>query len=199
MNIIKLKRTVQCCALLLLFTGCNSQKEPVSPSAILISDVTVIDMKDGSLHESQQVVVDSGKIVSVSGSVNDAEEYNQRIDGRGKFLLPGLAEMHAHIPSPPTTRERQEETLFLYLSNGITTIRGMLGHPSHLDLREKVLGGEVLSPRIFTSSPSLNGNSVGSTQAADSLVKKYAADGYDFLKIHPGIPLEPFDRRSAAR
>jgi hypothetical protein len=101
--------------------------------------------------------------------------------------------MHAHIPSPETSRERLEETLFLYLSNGITTIRGMLGHPAHLQLREQAEQGGVLSPRIFTSSPSLNGNTVPTARAADSLVRAYAEDGYDFLKIHPGIPLKAFD------
>lgn len=180
-------------ALSLVLSTCGPQEPAESPTAILISDVNIIDVRSGEVREHQQVVVDSGKIRAIMPSVENPDGFSTRIDGSGKYLLPGLAEMHAHIPSPPTTDKRLEETLFLYLSNGVTTIRGMLGHPSHLELRQKVNSGEILAPRIFTSSPSLNGNTVATPGAADSLVTAYANAGYDFLKIHPGIPLDPFD------
>ncbi len=183
--------------LILLLVACGSREAVVSPTAILISDVNIIDVRTGQVQEQQQVVVDSGKIASISPAVENPDAYSHRIAGTGKYLLPGLAEMHAHIPSPPTSGERLEETLFLYLSNGITTIRGMLGHPSHLELRQKVNSGEIPGPRIFTSSPSLNGNTVPTARAADSLVTAYSNAGYDFLKIHPGIPLVPFDTLAA--
>jgi imidazolonepropionase-like amidohydrolase len=70
----------------------------------------------------------------------------------------------------------------------------MLGDTIHLALREAVSHGDIISPRIFTASPSLNGNSVQSVEAADSLVRKYKEDGYDFLKIHPGIKRVVFDQ-----
>jgi hypothetical protein len=100
--------------------------------------------------------------------------------------------MHAHIPSPNQGSEYTFDVLFLYLSNGVTNIRGMLGHPSHLELRQKAIDNEILSPRIYTSSPSLNGNSIPSVEVAREKVRQYADDGYDFLKIHPGIKLEVF-------
>lgn len=183
---------------LLVYLGCGSPGDPVSPTAILIANAHVIDVRDGSILERRQVVVDSGRIQSITASIATPEAYTRVIDANGKYLLPGLAEMHAHIPSPPTSRERLEETLFLYLSNGVTTIRGMLGHPSHLVLKKEVEAGTVLGPRIFTSSPSLNGNTASTARVADSLVRRYASEGYDFLKIHPGIPLEPFDALVAA-
>ncbi len=177
----------------LLLVSCGGPGEKASPTAILISDVNIVDVEDGRIIEQQQVVVDSGRITAISAVAYPPDTFARVIEGRGKFLLPGLAEMHAHIPDPSTSRERLEETLFLYLSNGITTIRGMLGHPAHLQLREQAKQGGLLSPRIFTSSPSLNGNTVPTPRVADSLVRTYAAQGYDFLKIHPGIPLQPFD------
>ncbi len=69
----------------------------------------------------------------------------------------------------------------------------MLGHPRHLALRKEALAGEILSPRIFTSSPSLNGNTVKTPQEARSKVTAYQKAGYDFLKIHPGIQRSVFD------
>ncbi len=177
----------------LITVSCNRAQEKMSPAATLISNVNIVDVRSGNILEGRYIVVDSGKIKSISETVENPENYVRQIEGTGKYALPGLAEMHAHIPSPDTSKERIEETLFLYLSNGITTIRGMLGHPSHLEMREKVKSGELLSPRIFTSSPSLNGNSIPTPEEARAKVTAYKDEGYDFLKIHPGIQREAFD------
>tara|TARA_R110002020_G_scaffold156218_4_gene338134 strand:- start:11374 stop:12750 length:1377 start_codon:yes stop_codon:yes gene_type:complete len=177
-----------------IFLSCAPKKKSISPTAILITDVNIVDVSNGDILQNRQVVIDSGKIKKIVESVEDAEEYSTKIEAKDKYLIPGLAEMHAHIPQPPTSNTRIEETLYLYLSNGITTIRGMLGHPSHLDLREKALKGEVLSPRIFTSSPSFNGNTVTTKEEAVEKVTTYKNEGYDFLKIHPGMQLEVFDQ-----
>ncbi|MBT8205411.1 MAG: amidohydrolase family protein, partial [Eudoraea sp.] len=67
------------------------------------------------------------------------------------------------------------------------------GHPRHLELREEAKTGSLLSPRIFTSSPSLNGNSVKTPEEARTKVTAYQESGYDFLKIHPGIQRDVFD------
>ncbi len=177
----------------ILFLSCTQSQESVSPTALLISNIDVVDVRNGVIIEAQNIVIDSGRFVSISDQIKNPEAYRNRIDADGQFILPGLSEMHAHIPSPPTSQSRMEETLFLYLSNGITTIRGMLGHPSHLELRERVINGELLSPRIITSSPSLNGNTVQTPEEARNKVTAYAEAGYDFLKIHPGIRLEVFE------
>jgi len=180
--------------LLTLIASCAQPQEQLSTTATLISNVNIIDVTTGTISEKQQVIIDSGKIKTITATVNNPDGYTTKIDGQGKYLIPGLAEMHAHIPQPPASEEHIEETLFLYLSNGITTIRGMLGHPSHLSLREKANTGEVLSPRIYTSSPSMNGNSVTSRQEAIDKVTAYQKAGYDFLKVHPGIQRENFDQ-----
>lgn len=178
----------------LVLTSCNQAQEKISDTATLISNINIVDVRNGTILENHQIVIDSGKIKRIVASIQNPEKYTLGIDGKGKYVLPGLAEMHAHIPPPSTSKERLEETLFLYLSNGITTIRGMLGNASHLDLREKARNGEILSPRIFTSSPSLNGNSVKTKEEAISKVTAYGKAGYDFLKIHPGIQRAVFDQ-----
>ncbi|WP_430967939.1 amidohydrolase family protein [Spongiimicrobium sp. 2-473A-2-J] len=181
-------------------TACNQAQEKTSNTeaegtdGTVITNVNIVDVRNGTILENRQLVVENGKITKISESLDNADDYGTTIDGTGKYAVPGLAEMHAHIPSSSTSRERIEETLFLYLSNGVTTIRGMLGHPSHLELRKQAENGEVLSPRIFTSSPSLNGNSVTSVEEAISKVTAYKNDGYDFLKIHPGIQRAVFDQ-----
>ena len=87
--------------------------------------------------------------------------------------------------------------MHLYVANGMTTVRGMLGQPSHLDLRDALQKGERLGPRLYTSGPSLNGRSVTSPARAISMVEQQHAAGYDFLKIHPGLTREEFDAMAA--
>lgn len=176
-----------------IFYNCQTRSQAVSPTAMLIENVNVVDVEKGEVLGAMQIVVDSGRIQTLAPAFDNAADFLQRIDGSGKYLMPGLAEMHAHIPGPNTSRERLEETLFLYLSNGVTTIRGMLGHEMHIELKSAVASGEVLGPRIFTSSPSLNGNSVQTLEEARQKVTAYAAAGFDFLKIHPGIKRAVFD------
>jgi imidazolonepropionase-like amidohydrolase len=90
-----------------------------------------------------------------------------------------------------------KDVLFLFAANGITTIRGMLGHPKHLELRDKLQKGEILGPRFFTTGPSFNGMSVTSPEAGAEMVRKQKAAGYDFLKLHPGLSREKFDAIAA--
>lgn len=165
----------------------------LSAADYVFENATVIDVSNGNLTVAH-VVVQGDKITQLIVSAlphtwGDATV----IPASGKFLLPGLAEMHAHIPSMEWDDPLIAETLFLYLSNGVTTIRGMLGNPVHLELREKARNREIISPRIFTSSPSLNGNTVRTPEEARTQVRAYAAAGYDFLKLHPGIRLHVFD------
>ena len=120
-----------------------------------------------------------------------------RVEGKGKFLMPGLAEMHAHIPGGTAPDSAVERTLFLYAANGITTIRGMLGDPRHLVYRERAAKGEIVSPLIYTSGPSFNGKTASTKEMAVDAVIAQKKAGYDLLKIHPGVPRDVFDALAA--
>jgi imidazolonepropionase-like amidohydrolase len=163
-------------------------------SVVAFVSVTVIPMDRERTVPGQTVVVRGDRIVAI-GPADQVEvpAGGLRVDGRGKFLIPGLAEMHAHIPGGQAPDSVVERTLFLYVSGGITTIRGMLGHPRHLELRDRVARGALISPTIYTSGPSFNGNSVTTPASAAKMVTEQKAAGYDFLKIHPGLTRETFD------
>lgn len=163
---------------------------------IAFERVSVVPMDSERVLADQTVIVRGERIETVgpAGSVRVPSDA-VRVDGRGKFVMPGVAEMHAHIPAQ--AGENQERTLFLYVANGITTIRGMLGAPGHLELRARAARRELTSPTIVTSGPSFNGNSVPTPEAAARMVTEQKAAGYDFLKIHPGIRREVFDTLAA--
>jgi imidazolonepropionase-like amidohydrolase len=160
----------------------------------VIEHVAVIPMDREQVLEDHTVVVRGDRIEAVGPAARVAvPDGARRIDGRGKYLLPTLAEMHAHIPGGQATDEQVERVLLLYAAHGIGTIRGMLGHPRHLPLRDRVARGELVSPTIHTSGPSLNGNTIPTAEAASAAVRAQKAAGYDFLKIHPGVPRAAFD------
>ena len=81
----------------------------------------------------------------------------------------------------------------LYIANGVTTIRGMLGRPSHIGLVDDLEQGTVFGPRLVTSGPSVNGRSVNGPESAREMVREQHAAGYDFIKIHPGPDAEEFE------
>lgn len=107
--------------------------------------------------------------------------------------MPGLAEMHGHIPPPSAPKAYTEAVLFLYAANGITTVRGMLGAPNQLELRDRANRGEIASPTLYLAGPSFNGNSVNSPEQAVSMVRQQKQEGWDLLKVHPGLTRDEYD------
>ncbi|CAN5848556.1 amidohydrolase family protein [soil metagenome] len=157
-------------------------------------EVNVIPMDRERVLERQTVIVRNGRIAEIGPAASVRVPAGaQRIEGNGRYLMPGLAEMHAHIPSLQAGEQAIANTLFLYLAGGVTTIRGMLGHPHHLELRERAARNEILSPRIYTSGPSFNGNSAQTVEVAERMVREQQQAGYDLLKIHPGLSRPVFD------
>ena len=169
------------------------------PETLALVNVTVIPMDRERTLPDQTVVVSGGQITTLGpAAAVTVPAGARRIDARGKFLIPALSEMHAHIPPGNASDAEMERVLALYAVNGIGTIRGMLGAPTHLPLRDRANRGEVLSPWIYTSGPSFNGTSASSAEVAVQMVKEQKAAGYDFLKIHPGVKREVFDAMAAA-
>jgi hypothetical protein len=173
--------------------ACAAQPSPsASKTEIVFRGVNVLPMNKEEVLANQDVVIREGKIISVAAAgAAKASKDATVIDATGKYLIPGLAEMHAHVP-PVDDIEPMKEVLTLFAANGVTTIRGMLGHPRHLELRSKIQSGEILGPRFFTSGPSFNGNSVKTTADAERMVREQKTAGYDFLKLHPGLVPETF-------
>ena len=158
--------------------------------------VNVIPMDRNRVAANQTVIVQDGRIASIGPAGSTSVPANAtRIDGRGKYLMPGLAEMHAHVLGPQAANSEalNKDIMFLYIANGITTIRAMLGAPNQLVLRDQLKSGEVLGPTMFVAAPSLNGQSAPDPGSAERLVRAHKQSGYDLLKIHPGLTRESYD------
>ncbi|MEP1152757.1 MAG: amidohydrolase family protein [Balneola sp.] len=176
--------------------------QKVSGDVTAFINVSVLPMTSDIVLEDQTVVVTGDRITLIASS-KDVELSDEAtiINGKGRFLLPGLAEMHGHVPptNPPSnaprymTMEYVKNTLFLYTAAGVTTVRGMLGWPNQLELKEKVASGEYIGPNLYLAGPSFNGNSIGSVQEALDRVNEQVEEGWDLLKIHPGLSTEQYD------
>jgi imidazolonepropionase-like amidohydrolase len=157
-------------------------------------DVSVLPMDRDRVLTRQTVVVRDGRITALGPSASVRVPADaQRIDGRGKFLMPGLAEMHAHVLGPAQPQELNRDIMFLYIANGVTTIRAMLGAPNQLVLRDQMKKGEVLGPTMFVAAPSLNGTSAPNPDTAMKLVRAHKTAGYDLVKLHPGLSRATYD------
>ena len=165
--------------------------QPLFAETTAFVNVNVLPMSSESLLTAQTVIVEDG-VIRTMGDVDTIPipEDAEMIDGTDRYLMPGLAEMHAHVPDAESAE--LDRYFSLFVGNGVTTVRGMLGRPSHLELRQRLLDGDVFGPRLITSGPSLNGRSVSGVPDARKQVREQAALGYDFIKIHPGLSGEEF-------
>lgn len=189
-----MKKLLLALMLAVVAAGPYSAQDPV----VAFVNVNVIPMDRETVLADQTVVVSGGKIASIGPAAKaQVPAGATKVDAKGKYLMPALAEMHAHVPGGQAPDTVVERVIFLYAANGIGTIRSMLGHPRHVPLRERLAKGELFGPRMWSSGPSFNGNSVTSPEVATQMVKDQKAAGYDFLKIHPGVSRASFDAMDA--
>lgn len=191
---------------LLLLAGvsaCQPQAElapqAVKPSGYAVHGVNVVELTrtDGSVRNNQTILVEGDRITAVgdTASLSVPENY-QHIDGTGKYLLAGLAEMHGHVP--PASGFGQypdrylDDVLFMYVANGVTTVRGMLGYPHQLQLKQDIADGKRIGPTLYLAGPSFNGNSIESPKQATQRVIDQRDEGWDLLKVHPGLTLAEY-------
>jgi len=159
----------------------DAQVPPQRTAAFVNANVLPMD-REGVLAD-YTVVVSDGRIVDMGPSASvDPPAGAMIIDAAGKYLMPGLAEMHGHMPGGNI----EETVMFLYVANGVTTVRGMLGQDGHLALRERANAGEIVAPTLYMAGPSFNDGSVNSPAQAEDQVRRQKREGWDLLKIHPG-------------
>ncbi len=147
-------------------------------------NVALVPMDRERVVPDQTVIVRDGRIDAI-GPANELDTPRGAavVDGRGRYLMPGLADLHAHLPAAPTSQDVIDSVLFLFVANGVTTVRGMMGHASHTDLRDRVARDEVLGPTLHVAGPPLEGGSVPDAETARAVVREQATAEFDFIKV----------------
>ena len=165
---------------------------------VALVGVSVIPMTSNTVLSNQTVLVKDGTIVALGRRGEIVPDAGAAIvNGTGRYLMPGLADMHVHI---------DEEGNFLPLvAYGVTFIRNMWGMPQHLEWRAKIESGDIVGPRMMTSGPIVDGADfvwAGSAIAASPadarrIMDEQKAAGYDFIKIYQNLAPDSFDAVAA--
>src|SRR5687767_900239 len=173
---------------------------PVSETVAFVN-VSVIPMDKERVLPRQTVVVRNGTIVEIGDAKRIKVPANaQRVDGTGKFLIPGLSDMHVHLfTDDEFSDELADDEFKVMIAHGVTTIRLMTGTPEQLVLRQKSNREEILAPTIYSASPQLTGRKssnayvVTNEVEAQAAVRKSKQDGYDFIKVTTFLKPEVYE------
>jgi imidazolonepropionase-like amidohydrolase len=190
-----MKRVLFC--VLLSTAACLAQS--ATSSTLIIHDVTIIDATGAAAKPHQTVIMRDGKIQAIdsSGGGFGGKLPGTHVDGTGKFLIPGLWDMHVHMVFGDWFPRGKEVTLPLFIANGITGVRDMGGELEVLQQwRQEISAGTLIGPRIVMSGPMLDGpkprfpSSIAvrtpedGRRAVDDLKRR----GADFIKLQSLIP-----------
>ncbi len=188
-----------CC--LLIFAAAGAAASSSKP-AIAFTHVNVIDATGSPVQTDMTVVVEGQRIAAVGKDGREQIPQNARvIDARGKYLIPGLWDMHVHEIFGAWLPRNEEIIPLLFVANGITGVRDMGGDLEPLkQWRADIAAGRMLGPRMVISGPMLDGpvpqfpSSVQIRNAADgrTAVDDLTRDGADFIKIQSLIPRDGY-------
>jgi imidazolonepropionase-like amidohydrolase len=177
----------------LLFLAGVETRLVAEPGVLAITNVGVIDARGAPAQPASTVVISGKRITQVGKSADIIPPADARIiDGTGKFLIPGLWDMHVHW--------EDKDYLPLFIANGVTGVRMMWGFPMHHEWRKQIEAGLLVGPRLFIASALVDGPKPiwpGSTVAATPEEGRQAViearkTGADFVKVYSMLPREVY-------
>ena len=157
--------------------------------ATIIHGATIIDVEHGKLIPNKAIIINGQRIIAVINE-QQANSYtsSNNIDAKGKFIMPGLWDMHMHFGGGDTLIEENKNLLLLYLANGITSVRDCAADisPSVLQWRKEINEGSLKGPTIYTAGPKLEGYKsiwVGDIEVDNSTELNRAIDSLQKIKV----------------
>ena len=171
-----------------LLTTCARRPTKLEIYDVVINHVTIVDVRTGQLTPNQVVAIAKGKIVEVQLADKDSYAARQYVNGNGRYLIPGLWDMHVHFRGGDSLAAANKKSLTLFLAHGITTVRDAGGDltPSIFQWRRDMDAGRLAGPRIFTSGPKIDGPGAywpGSLEVETKGQIRKALDSLQRLKV----------------
>ena len=161
--------------------------------SVAITGVTVIDATGAAPRQDMTVII-SGNRISALGKTGEVgvPADSRVVDAKGKFLIPGLWDMHVHW--------NDAAYLPLFIANGVTGMRIMWGLPPHLEQRKRIAEGSLLGPRMVLAGPLIDGPrpywkesvAAATPEQGRQAVQRTRAEGYDFVKVYDSLPRAVF-------
>ena len=165
--------------------------EPLSQKAntndYIISNINIIDVANDSIITNQFVYIKNDRIVKITtGDSTSKDDHSQIVDGRGKYALAGLWDMHSHL----AFQIAPQVIMPLHIANGVTCIRDMQGivniNKERIRWRKKIDSEELLGPRLIGFADEIVGANYDEQNVLE-LVNRTAKDSQTFIKIYSGI------------
>jgi imidazolonepropionase-like amidohydrolase len=164
---------------------------------------TVINPADGRIIENALLIIDGGKIESIgSGKEKEIPPGSRRIECKGKFIIPGLWDMHVHLAGVTADPKWSKHSLLpLLIANGITGVRDMGGNlDALLSWRREIEAGTLVGPRIFAAGPFLADGKPGTPdtllvanpEQAHQAVREVKSRHGDFVKVLSKLSRESY-------
>jgi imidazolonepropionase-like amidohydrolase len=185
--------------------GAQASRGALANESFAITGVTVIPMTSDTVFRNATVLVERGRITDIRSGGGRLPGGIRTVDGTGRYLIPGLADMHAHLYSDGEVADSLAPyEMGVFLANGVTAARMMIGTPEHFPLKRAIEAGRVIGPQLWIASPELSGQPadhahvVTTPEQATAAVKAVADSGYDFIKITNSITLPVYDAIIAA-
>ena len=184
-----------------LFLPITTSAQDLSSNTFAFTHAAAIDVVSGRAMPDMTVIVADGRISAIGKSSALKPPANARvINASGKFLIPGLWDMHVHWDDESAGDSHGKDYLPLFLANGVTGIRLMGGVPGHQEWRKDIENGSLLAPRIAIASKIVDGTKWGDPRGAlvaneaeaRQAVQTAKGEGADFIKIYDGLSREAF-------
>lgn len=195
MPLTKRGLSMGCALLVAVQAEAQLSRDGAATVTLAIEHATVLPMDRDTALADHTVLVTRGRITWIGPSRDArATEGARRIDARGAFVIPGLADMHVHLETL--------EDLERLVNAGVTTVRNMRGGPQHLRWRDSVAAGTKVGPMIFTSGPTCCHGPlpkrefirVRTPEQAEAAVRAQQRAGYDMIKVHSRLPAPAYRR-----
>ncbi|AUD06763.1 amidohydrolase family protein [Spirosoma pollinicola] len=182
-----------------------SSQQASQPAYFVIKNVNVIPMTSpGAVIIQASVVIRNGYIESLNGAVTPEAVL---IDGNGKWLIPGLIDMHVHTPTdfslgplvptqPPDVTFNTQDIMTPFIANGVTTIVNLNANMDSFSQRKEIQKGQVTGPRIALAALINGGQGAGrranTAQAGRQAVRDAKAEGYELIKLYSQLNIETY-------
>ena len=177
--------------LALLPVSLAQQPDTGANETLAIRHVSVLPMDAERVLEDQTVLIQGGRVRAVLPADEAQVPPGARlIEGRGKFLMPGLCDMHAHLSD---ARDG-----LLYVANGVTTIRNLSGQAYHLDLAREYARGTYVGPTLVSSGPQVRLDAGAGPAAAEAAVAQAKAAGFASVKLYGRTSLKNYQAMATA-
>jgi imidazolonepropionase-like amidohydrolase len=185
------------CVMVCLWLCACAKRELPAEAALAITHVTLIDGTGAAAQLDMTVLIMRDRVAAISSASSASlPSHTTIVDGQGKFLIPGLTDMHVHLTGAGEPDGSRKFIIPLLIANGITSVRDMGGYlESLLPLRHEIEDGKRLGPRIYLAGPYLDGNPpafqpslvvTNAVQASDD-VHDLKQRGVDFVKVQSNL------------